>query len=185
MQFNHDNMTGVFLAVDLVNLRAGPDWSLDGVEAVLRHHEIRRPELSPAAVTALRRWSVRLRAVFAAPDAETRCHAINALLVDGAAGVYLTTHDALRPHLHFTPDEDDVVSRVMAVTSGSLAILTVEAEGRRLATCTRSGCPRVFVDTSRNGRRTYCSARCGNADAVERHRHRTRHATSPHTNVVR
>ncbi|WP_199838310.1 MULTISPECIES: CGNR zinc finger domain-containing protein [Streptomyces] len=27
-----------------------------------------------------------------------------------------------------------------------------------------------FVDTSRNGRRAYCSARCANTDAVRRHR---------------
>lgn len=32
------------------------------------------------------------------------------------------------------------------------------------------GCRSVFVDTSRNGRRRYCSARCGNYDAVARHR---------------
>ncbi|MET8871521.1 CGNR zinc finger domain-containing protein [Nocardia sp. NPDC004604] len=177
MQFNHDNMTGVYLAADIVNLRARTDWSLDALEAVLRHHDIRRPELSPAAVTALRRWAVRLRAVFAAPDAETRCHAINGLLVDGAAGVYLTTHNGLRPHLHFTPDEDDVVGRIMSVTSGSLAIFTVEAEGNRLGACGRSGCLRVFVDTSRNGRRAYCSTRCSNADAVDRHRRRARHRT--------
>ncbi|WP_277209242.1 CGNR zinc finger domain-containing protein [Isoptericola croceus] len=28
----------------------------------------------------------------------------------------------------------------------------------------------MFVDTSRTGRRAYCTARCGNFDAVARHR---------------
>ena len=32
---------------------------------------------------------------------------------------------------------------------------------------------RVFADVSRNGRQRYCSARCGNNDAVRRHRRRS------------
>ncbi|MDD7833841.1 CGNR zinc finger domain-containing protein [Paenarthrobacter sp. AB444] len=37
----------------------------------------------------------------------------------------------------------------------------------------RQSCEVAFVDTSRNGRRSYCSARCGNYDAVRRHRRHT------------
>jgi len=173
MQFNHDNMTGAFLAADLVNLQGSEAWSIAEVESVLRDHSIRRAMVDKATSVALRRWLARLRMVFAAADEQGRCQAINALLVDGAASVYLTTHDGLRPHLHFTPEDDDLLGRVMAVTAGGLAIFTVEAEGRRLGTCARPGCGQVFVDTSRNGRRTYCTARCGNTDAV--HRHRARH----------
>ena len=172
MQFNHDNMTGVQLAADLVNLCSSDDWSRASIDALLRDYDIRRVEVDPAVAAALRRWSIRLRPVFEAIDTAARCHAINALLVDGAASVYLTTHDDLRPHLHFAPDDDDLVGRLMAVTAGSLAIFAVEAEGSRLGACARMGCARVFVDTSRTGRRAYCCARCGNADAVQRHRAR-------------
>ncbi|WP_370684747.1 CGNR zinc finger domain-containing protein [Corynebacterium glutamicum] len=35
-----------------------------------------------------------------------------------------------------------------------------------------TGCTEVFVDTSRNGHRAYCSAKCGNYVAVQRHRSR-------------
>ncbi|MFG3699413.1 CGNR zinc finger domain-containing protein [Micromonospora sp. NPDC047620] len=171
-------MTGVRLAADLANLvvegRPGMGGTGAGeIEAVLRTHEIRRPALMPGQAQILRVWGVRLRAVFEAPGADERCAAINALLVEGTAGAFLTTHDGLRPHLHFTPEDDDVVGRVRAVTAGGLAIFAVEAEGRRLGVCARSTCVTVFVDTSRNGRRDYCSTRCGNHDAV--HRHRTRH----------
>ena len=41
---------------------------------------------------------------------------------------------------------------------------------RDLGVYGRGGCETVFVDTSRNGLRAYCSARCGNTDAVRRHR---------------
>ncbi|EME63085.1 hypothetical protein G352_15550 [Rhodococcus ruber BKS 20-38] len=175
MQFNHDNMTGALLAADLVNLQARGVWTVPEVEAVLREHAIRWSDVGESDLSALRRWSTRLRTVFVAPDEEQRCRSINALLLDGVASVYLTTHDNRRPHLHFTPDENDVVGRVTAVTAGGLAIFTVEAEGGRLGACANTGCSLVFVDTSRNGRRAYCSARCGNADAVRRHRARKAH----------
>lgn len=179
MQFNHDNMTGVLLAADMVNLGASADWCAGPVQALLRSHGIRRPDVTQAQCAALRGWAWRLREVFTAPDAGARCGAINELLGEGAARVFLTTHDGLRPHLHFTPDDNDVVARVMAVTAGGLALFTVESGGQRLATCARPGCGTVFVDTSRNGRRAYCCARCGNHDAVRRHRSGRRAAASP------
>ncbi|AVP68967.1 CGNR zinc finger domain-containing protein [Rhodococcus hoagii] len=172
MQFNHDNMTGALLAADLVNLQREDRWTIPGVEAVLDNHTIRWPDVDERTSTALRRWAFRLREVFVAQNEELRCQAVNALLVDGVGSVYLTTHGGRRPHLHFTPDGDDLVGRVMAVTAGGLAFFTVEAAGGRLGECDRAGCNRVFVDTSRNGRRAYCSARCGNTDAVRRHRSR-------------
>jgi len=165
-------MTGVLLAADLVNLQGGQAWSIAEVESALRDHSIRGVVVDKATSVALRRWSARLRMVFAADDEQGRCQAINALLVDGTASVYLTTHDGLRPHLHFTPEDDDLLGRVMAVTAGGLAIFTVDADGRRLGTCALPGCALVFADTSRSGRRTYCTARCGNTDAVQRHRAR-------------
>ncbi len=170
MQFDHDNMTGAFLAADLVNLYSGDEPTHGDVESLLLEHSIRRVEMSKPTFVALRRWSARMRTVFAAADEASRCETINALLVDGVASVHLTTHDGLRPHLHFTPDDDDVVGRVMAVTAGGLALFTVEADGHRLGVCARASCVRAFVDTSRNGRRSYCTARCGNRDAVRRHR---------------
>lgn len=172
MQFNHDNMTGAELAADLANLAGTGDWTVNTAEAVLRAHDIRWHRLSPAGSDLLRDWSSRLRSAFEAAGDTERCAVINALLDDGVANVYLTTHNSLRPHLHFTPDSEDVCARVRAVTAGGLAIFTVEAEGARLGACARESCRTVFVDTSRNGRRAYCSARCGNADAVERHRAR-------------
>lgn len=173
MQFNHDNMTGAVLAADLVTL-ASRGWGKEAAAEVLAEHQIRRWSLTAAAADDLYQWALRLRTPFIARDESERCEAINALLDAGTARAYLTTHDGLRPHLHFAADDDDVVARVKAVTAGGLAIFTVEAEGTRLGACRREGCPVVFVDTSRNGRRAYCSTTCGNYDAVRRHRTTTR-----------
>lgn len=170
MQFNHDNMTGTALSVALVNLDGVGDWSRDAALEVLLDHHVRRADLTDGAAHELRTWTRALRRVFEAGSPDQRCDAVNALLAAGAGRPYLTTHDGLRPHLHFAPDGDDVVGRVKAVTAGSLSFFTVEAEGARLGVCARTGCGTVFVDTSRNGRRAYCTARCGNYDAVTRHR---------------
>ncbi|WP_306904210.1 CGNR zinc finger domain-containing protein [Arthrobacter pascens] len=42
--------------------------------------------------------------------------------------------------------------------------------GERIGSCARTGCLNAFVDNSKAGRQRYCSARCGNTDAVARHR---------------
>ncbi|MBB2921252.1 CGNR zinc finger domain-containing protein [Cellulomonas cellasea] len=172
MHFNHDNMLGVHAAVDLVNL-ADAAWSHDALSATLTLHDFAHPDLDAPAVEELRNWARRLRTVFEAPDADARCSAVNALLAAGAGRAHLSTHDGLRPHLHFVPEGAGILERVRAVTAGGLALFTVEAAGARVGACARSGCRRVFVDVSRNGTRAYCSARCGNAAAVTRHRTRS------------
>lgn len=163
-------MVGVHLAVALVNLASSGGWAPEALEQVLRDHEIRRPLVTGSTCEAIRTWTRRLRPVFEAPSETERCASINTLLADGARSVYLTTHDGLRPHLHFTPDGQDLHSRVRAVTAGGLAIFAMEAEGGRLGVCALDSCRTVFADTSRNGRRAYCSPRCANTDAVRRHR---------------
>lgn len=164
-------MTGSELAVDLVNLAGGPDWSVERVLHILDEHQIRKTSsLTNNSAERLRQWALMLRKAFDATDAEGLCRAINSLLEAGTSRAYLSTHDGLQPHLHWAPEEEDVVARVKAVTAGGLALFSVESAGKRIGACARQGCETVFVDTSRNGKRSYCSAKCGNYDAVQRHR---------------
>lgn len=176
MQFDHHNMTGVYLAVELVNL--GTEWDQATVEQLLWEHWIGRVTLSDSVCAELKGLADRLRLVFETPTVEARCEAINALLV-GRGSAFLMMHDGLPPHLHFASSDDELVSRVTAFTAGSLALFMVESAGSRLGSCAREGCRTVFVDTSRNGRRSYCSSRCANNDAVGRHRQRHRTSVSP------
>ncbi|WP_427135311.1 CGNR zinc finger domain-containing protein [Pseudarthrobacter sp. S9] len=163
-------MTGPLLAADLVNLARGGEWTPGAAKQILDGHQIRRTALTSSSSEQLRQWSLRLLTAFEPTSVEARCAAINGLLERGTSRAYLTTHDQLRPHLHFASDEDDVVARVKAVTAGGLAIFAVGSDALRLGVCLRAGCGIAFVDTSRNGLRSYCSARCGNNDAVQRHR---------------
>lgn len=171
MQFNHDNMIGVYLAEELVNLDAGDEWTKDTVSAVFNHHLVRYATLDDE-LAALRAWTRRLRAVFAAPDTAARCEVINTLLAVGAGQVHLSIHDDLPPHLHFVRDDQSLTERVQAATIGGIAIFAVEARVGRMGICSRPGCARAYVDTSRAGRRAYCSATCGNTHAVHRYRER-------------
>lgn len=172
MQFNHDNMTGVALAADLANIATAGTPTCDDVQQLLVAHQIRRSDVTTTSRAEILAWGLRLHAVFAQADTVRRCEELNELLTCSATRLYLTSHDGLRPHLHFMRDDDDLVRRLMAVTAGGLALFLVDSEGLRLGQCSRETCSKVFVDTSRNGRRAYCSPRCGNHDAVERHRNK-------------
>jgi predicted RNA-binding Zn ribbon-like protein len=172
MPFNHDNMIGVRLAEELVNLACDGRWVAASVAPVLRRALVRFDAVDDDVLGQLEEWTARLRGVFAAVGPGERSERINDVLVDGVRLVQLAAHDGLPPHLHFAGDESGLVERIMAMTAGGLAIFAVEAGAERMGVCARPGCRRVFADTSRNGRRAYCSASCGNGHAVQRYRER-------------
>ncbi|KQQ10700.1 CGNR zinc finger domain-containing protein [Rathayibacter sp. Leaf296] len=169
MSFDHRHQVGPRLAAALVN--AAPD---DAIEPLLREQGVREPALAPSETLALRWWARRMRAVFAAISVQARCDEVNALLAEVAGSLFVATHDGMPPHLHLVPDDSDVVTRVRSVTAGGLAFFVSSSVGLRMGVCAREGCDRVFVDESRAGRQRYCSARCGNTDAVARHRRSAR-----------
>jgi predicted RNA-binding Zn ribbon-like protein len=65
---------------------------------------------------------------------------------------------------------------VRALTAAGLAHVIDGGDGARLRTCARAGCDVAFLDTSRNGRRHFCSVRCANQVNVANHRQRQRPA---------
>lgn len=172
MKQNHYGRLGAVLSADLINLS---EMGASGIQNLLEAHEIRRPKIVDADVEDFRRWRDQLALVFCARDSAEQCSAVNDLLVEATIRPWVTTHDGLQPHFHFVPDSADVLSRVKAVTAGGLAFVLCWEGGARLGRCMRSECSRAYVDTSRNGRRRYCSARCGNTEAVMRHRSRLSH----------
>ncbi|GAB3391483.1 CGNR zinc finger domain-containing protein [Humibacter soli] len=175
MPFNHDNMIGVRLAEDLVNLEWEGRWDAASVFPVLRGAFVTMTDirqLDEDAMRRLRAWAGHLRRPFAADGPHERADRINELLSEGVRIIRLATHDGLPPHLHFADAESELVQRIKALTAGGLAIFAVEAEAERMGVCARPGCERVFADTSKNGRRAYCTSVCGNTHAVLRYRER-------------
>lgn len=170
MHFNPYGGFAAQIAVDLANqVPATPE----AIGTILRTHGYKPvPPIEPAQADALNRWAERLRPAF---DDRARLGArvdlLNELLAAAAAKPYISQHDDRLPHLHFADERADVVSRVSAYTAAGVAHVLCE-DADRLGTCHREDCHVVFVDTSRNGRRRFCSTRCANRVHVADHRKR-------------
>ncbi len=182
VHFNHYGGTAAQLAAALVNAPA----TVAGYQAVVDEYTQPTSAVSTEHAAALADWADRLRAVFANPgpdpdradpDLDRRVDAINALLAVAASRPFVSRHDGLAPHLHYAGVADDIVTRLRARTAAGLAHLLCEDGPDRFGCCRRAGCGAVFVDTSRNGRRRFCSLRCANRVRVAEHRVRTAEVT--------
>lgn len=169
MYFNHYGGDAAQLAAALINT-ARP-FTPAAVEAVLSDHHVARCRLSQAECRELELWTLKLSYCFGDQEVEARCHAINVLLSQAASGPRISLHDGA-PHLHYGSPDGGQVTHLRAITVAGLAYVVCFGGPDRLGRCGREGCEVMFVDSSRNGRRAYCSARCGNTAAVARHRGR-------------
>jgi len=147
--------------------------------SVLARYDVHEPEAGGARVAALEAWAERLRGVFAAGTVAERAERADALLIDADCRPRLVRHGEGMPfHLHYAPVRAGLTARVMALTAGGLAHVIDGGGGSRLRTCQRGGCGTAFLDTSRNGRRRFCSLRCANQVNVTNHRNRRRAAAA-------
>lgn len=119
----------------------------------------------------------RLRPVFECcdrGDVDAAARLINELLRTYRSAPELSRHDSEPWHLHFhRPD----VSRANGWGAGcatGLAMVVGMGDADRIGVCTAPPCDRVFVDTSRNGNRRFCSSRCANRASVAAFRARER-----------
>jgi hypothetical protein len=174
MQFNHYGGEAARLAADLANLTEAPRPA--DLEPLLAAHGVVNRTLTTAQAETVWRWSRRLAACFGRQNLAERCDAVNSLLADASSSPRISLHDG-QPHLHYSATGADPAAHLRAVTAAGLAYVICSAGADRLGRCARRDCALAFVDTSRNGRRTYCSVRCANNDAVARHRAR-RHGCS-------
>lgn len=118
-----------------------------------------------ADAAALAGWAPRLRAVVdRVEDGEidTACGLLNDVLRDSGAVPTLSRHDGEPWHLHFhRPDAGFAEGWVTGMATG-LAVVLGNPAVDRLGVCRADACDRVYVDTSRNGTRRFCSTACQN-----------------------
>ncbi|WP_432993235.1 CGNR zinc finger domain-containing protein [Dactylosporangium sp. CA-233914] len=169
MQFNHYGGSGTFLAADLLNTGELTPATL---RRLLGAHEMANRDLDEAQAAALAAWLAGVRPVFGEPAVVRQIALVNELLCGATASVRVSMHDGNAPHLHYITGTDDPVARISAAIAGGLAVAVCGAGGSRLGRCSREGCPVVYVDTSRNGRRRFCSTACANRVNVAAHRAR-------------
>lgn len=172
MQFNPYGGAAAQLAAALVS--AGPA-DPDAFNSILTTYDYRPAyDVDPTQASELARWADQLRAVFTEIDITRRVRLVNDLLATVAAPPYISQHDGRAPHFHYAEHDAPVVHRIKAYTAGGLAHALCD-DPSRIGTCDRSGCDTVYVDTSRNGRRRFCTTRCANQTHVADHRKRRQH----------
>ncbi len=167
----------VTVAVRLVNAltpgaeRGRPYAPPDGdrlppaVTAALRAGRRDTREVTPDEAAEFAMVAGALRAVFdavAAGQLDEAAHQVNALLAFTGARPQLDRHDREPWHLHFHGANDSLVTGWVAGCATGLAIVLGSDLHGRLGVCTAERCDRVYVDTSRNGTRRFCSTACQN-----------------------
>jgi predicted RNA-binding Zn ribbon-like protein len=173
--FAHDTEVFLRAAAALVNT-ADPDGEqLSDVAALdefvrtwgwTGSHQQDQDELE--SVRALR---PRLRQLWSG-DLDEVVASANRLLAEAHAVPQLVRHDGWDYHLHATPDEAPLATR-MAVEAARVRELGRRAgELSRLRVCEYPGCGHAVVDLSRNRSKRYCDAGCGNRAAVAAYRAR-------------
>jgi predicted RNA-binding Zn ribbon-like protein len=125
----------------------------------------RERPVSGAEADELADVAAELRQIFesvADDDADRAATGVNRLLARTGAHPYLEKHDQEPWHLHFHGTDDALATGWAAGCAAGLAVVLGGPEWGRLGVCTAPRCDRVYVDTSRNGTRRFCSTTCQN-----------------------
>lgn len=156
MRFNHYNDHTAALAADLVNVWCAESVHVEDVEALLQQHHV-SGTIRPDDLDDLAAVARGLAQVFAAPTTSAAAAVLNALLASAPVHPYISEHDGEDAHLHFAAPPASTVERLRCDTAMALAVVLCDYGRERLGSCAAEGCRRVFVDTSRNASRRYCS----------------------------
>jgi predicted RNA-binding Zn ribbon-like protein len=98
----------------------------------------------------------------AAGRTDAAARLVNEMLARTGARPRLDRHDGEPWHLHFHGAEDSLVTSWAAGCATGLAVVLGSDQQGRLGVCAAPRCDRVFVDTSRNATRRFCSTACQN-----------------------
>ena len=120
------------------------------------------------AVRALR---PRLRSVWFA-EPEEAVETVNALLAEAHALPQLVRHGEWSWHLHATPPDAPLATRMSVEMAMALVDVIRAGETSRLGVCSADDCEDVVIDLSKNRSKRYCDGGCGNRANVAAYRER-------------
>lgn len=150
---------------DLVDVAATRAWMAEHVNWQRR--------VTADDVARLKAARDRFREIFTQPEPEA-VKALNGLLDDYPIHPRISGHDGMDWHVHLAEDDRPVGEHVVAMLAFGLAHVLVEEGFDRRGVCDSSDCDDVYLDTSRNRSRRYCSATCSNRENVAAFRARQR-----------
>jgi predicted RNA-binding Zn ribbon-like protein len=174
-------------AVDLVSSEpdeldgADPLRSLEGLRVFLATWPWMARRAHPKDLAPLVRLRQELRAVFdAAADGRSAdmVEGLNRLLERHRPQPSISGHDDCDWHLHIADDQGPVSTEFATGAVMGLAMAFLDLGADRFGSCADPRCGGVFLDTSRNRSRRYCSDRCASRANVAAHRERQRSGSS-------
>ncbi|MGH3347851.1 MAG: CGNR zinc finger domain-containing protein, partial [Nocardioides sp.] len=126
---------------------------------------------------ALRRFQRELRPVFEASDVEEAdvvITGLNELMEKYPITPMISDHDPSDLHLHVATRSASVSELLIGESLLGLANLVCDLGPTRLGVCAEAKCDDVYVDTTPNKSRRYCSDRCSSRANVAAYRARQR-----------
>lgn len=125
----------------------------------------------------LRRFQRELRPVFEAGGERVAVvGGLNELMARHPITPMISDHDPTDLHLHVATRTASVADLLIGESLLGLASLVCDLGPHRLGVCAEPRCDRVYVDTSPNASRRYCSERCSSRANVAAYRARQRAA---------
>jgi len=173
MDYDTYGSSAIELAIELANAeRSDPSWAgaflgshaawfTPGTAFALSPGETHR-----AGVTAQLVREVALAQT--QPDVLAR---LNELLALARPRPYATDHDG-DLHLHYARPDAPVLEQLTTTVAMGLSQVVVQHGWQRLGVCSAENCDDVYVDTSRNASRRYCSNTCASRSTVAAYRAR-------------
>lgn len=156
-----------------------PLTSIEGLRRFLAPYPWMAERARAADVAPLADLRTHLRGVFeAAGDSRsaTMVRVLNELLDRHRARPSISGHDDSDWHLHVASTDGPVAEEYAAGAVMGLTMAFLDLGPDRFGTCSATGCRKVFLDTSRNRSRRYCSERCATRANVAAMRSRRRAA---------
>ena len=123
----------------------------------------------------LRKFQRELRPVFSASDAgavQEVVDGLNELMVRHPITPRISGHDHADLHLHVATRSASVAELLIGESLLGLSTLVCDLGPTRLGVCSAAPCCSVYVDTSPNQSRRYCSDRCSSRANVAAYRAR-------------
>jgi predicted RNA-binding Zn ribbon-like protein len=179
--FAHDTEAALLSAAALVNT-GGRDGeglpSLTALDQFLHTYGwTGQRQHDQAELRSVRALRPRLQRIWEV-DEDEGVETVNGLLRESNALPQLVRHDGWSYHLHATPPDAPLATRMAVEAAMAFVDVVRTGELGRLRVCEYPNCGNVVVDLSKNRSRRFCEAGCGNRAAVNAYRARRAAARS-------